>query len=354
MKRILYIAIFSLFISCVDEINLTTGGNEPKLVVDAWISNDPNLSYVKLYYSAPFQSGNNHLKFNIPAVNRIYVESEIQGRNFDYAPSYANPQSENLIYILRDNINFQAGESYRLNILLQDGNHYRSDWQKVAPSGEILNFEYDIIEKIIFRQWINTPPYQFLQLYLDIQAVIENPFQEEFGYYLKASGIEELMTQSRNEFCQCVCYLDIPNINDGMNVASVSGISGSNIKHSIGNITMGRIFRHYINLNLYTTTAEGALFLEKIQEQQKNTGSIFDPMPFKIKGNIKNLNDESEEVLGYFFTAHHTQKDDLVQRAEFFTRYRHLNFNLDVLDSVGQNCREIYPEAVNFPPPQFR
>lgn len=354
MKRIFYIAILSLLISCVDEINLTTGGNERKLVVDAWISNDPNFSYVKVYYSAPFQSGNNHLKFNKPAVNRIWVEAEKQSMNFDYAPFYATPQRDELIYILRDNINFQAGESYRLNILLHDGNHYRSDWQKVAPRGEILDFEYDIIEKIVFRNMVNTPPYQYLQYFLDINAIIDNPSQEGFGYYLKASGIEELMTQSQNEFCQCVCYLDIPNINDGMNVVSISGISGSNIRHSIGNITMGRIFRHYINLNLYTTTAEGAAYLEQIQIQQKNTGSIFDPMPFKIKGNIKNLNDESEEVLGYFFTAHHTQKDDLVRRAEFLTRYSHLNFNLDVLDSVRQTCREIYPEAVNFPPPQFR
>lgn len=351
MKRIIYISLVSLLISCIDEINLTSGGNAPKLVVDAWISNDPSLSYVKVYYSAPFQSGNFNLDFKQPNVASIYVETENQDNIIDYMASFTHPDQPK--YIPRGNIDFQTGNRYRLNILLADGNYYRSEWQEVAPKGKVMGFEYNIVQKRVFRERVNAPPSQYMQYFVDIEAVIENPAQQEYGYYMKTSGIEELMTASLSDFCQCMCYQDIPNIYDGLNYFSKSGIFTSSITTAVGSISMNRIFRYYINLDLYATSGEASQYLERISTQQRNTGSIFDPMPFNIKGNIKNVNDDSEEVLGYFFTAHHSQMNEMIRRGEIYSQNRHLNFYLDEIPVVNGNCQEVYTNAVNFPPPPF-
>lgn len=42
------------------------------------------------------------------------------------------------------------------------------------------------------------------------------------------------------------------------------------------------------------------LYWNGLQKTTENLGSIFDPMPAKVVGNIHNVNDESEPVLGYF------------------------------------------------------
>ena len=41
-------------------------------------------------------------------------------------------------------------------------------------------------------------------------------------------------------------------------------------------------------------------FLAKVDEQTSRTGSIFDPLPASLEGNIYNINQPNELALGYF------------------------------------------------------
>jgi hypothetical protein len=54
-----------------------------------------------------------------------------------------------------------------------------------------------------------------------------------------------------------------------------------------------------INLIQYALTKPGYEFLEKMKKNTEENGSIFDPQPSQLQGNIHCVTDESEPVVGY-------------------------------------------------------
>lgn len=342
MKGSIYIFLFIWLTSCIDEINLTAGGNEPKLVVDGWFSNDPSLSYVKAYYSSPFQSGMHILHFKSPDIDRIYVESELEGNEITFIYNGLTPYKPVPTFTPKEAYNFNEEDRYRLNIILSDQSHYQSAWQEVAPAATISDFKQEIIQKKVFIRGLNGAPFSQDQYFLNIDANIENQVNGEYGYYIKSSGIEEAIAVSDNEFCTCTCYVPYQSIYEGLNAVVKNEAAGSVIRQNIGSLSMGRIFRFYVKIDVYSLTFEKGKYLLKIAEQQKNTGSIFDPAPSKINGNIINLNDETEEVLGDFFTANHRASELMINRLEVVSAHPHLDFSREPFPEVNNTCLEYY------------
>jgi hypothetical protein len=58
--------------------------------------------------------------------------------------------------------------------------------------------------------------------------------------------------------------------------------------------------KHYFSSYQIALTADAYEYWRKVNILANQVGSIFDTPPAKIQGNIKNLNNDSEEVLGYF------------------------------------------------------
>ncbi|MDX5340856.1 MAG: DUF4249 domain-containing protein [Cyclobacteriaceae bacterium] len=61
--------------------------------------------------------------------------------------------------------------------------------------------------------------------------------------------------------------------------------------------------RHYFNVQQLSITQETYDYWRKVREVVNNTGSVFDSPPAAIRGNMFNVNDPDEVVLGYFEVA---------------------------------------------------
>ena len=354
IHRLFLLFTIVVFNSCIDEVNLTTGGNEPKLVIDGWISNDPDLSYVKVYYSAPYQSGAFFPLYKQPDVYKIYVEAEKEGTIIDFNYIGLTPFMPVPMYTPWQSFDFQEGERYRLNILMKDQSHYQSPWQDVAPAPHVSGLDYELIEKTVFKHNANGPPIQQNQYFLDIKANISNTATSEYGYYIKTQGIEEAVAMSDNEFCSCVCYVSYENVYGKMNVVSSKGFQNPTIQRSIGSIPMNKLFRFHVNIGVYTLSGPGSEYMVSISDQQNNTGSIFDPAPSKIRGNVINLTNPGEEVLGNFFTANYGAYEQIVNRAAFTAIFPHHRFMLELLPKVAATCTEFYTDGTTIRPIPFR
>lgn len=65
-------------------------------------------------------------------------------------------------------------------------------------------------------------------------------------------------------------------------------------------------FEKYLNIKYKLTlyqhaiTQEAHYFFRVIEQQKGSTGTVFDPPPSEIKGNIFNIKDEHEQVIGFF------------------------------------------------------
>lgn len=70
--------------------------------------------------------------------------------------------------------------------------------------------------------------------------------------------------------------------------------------------------RHYFNIVLTSTTKRAEEYWRQVDEIVNRSGTIFDVPPATVNGNIFNINNADEQVLGFFETA-------LIDTSRFFT-----------------------------------
>jgi hypothetical protein len=358
MKALICLLLISLLIcSCIDEVNIPHKQIEPKLVVDGWVSNDWEMSYITVYYSAKFQSRSRNLPFGHSNVNRVYIETLNGQEETDFVYMGQHPNDGAIKYQPRPDWAFDENDSYRVNIIMKDGDHIQSDWQEVMPKLTIQDFGHDIAEKTVYIAPLYGNPFPQMQHFLkyNVDIKVQDPSQGHH-YFLKTNGIEELLTVGKGDFCTCECYYEIDNTYGRLNVQNEhpNSTSGASLKNEIAEIPLVRLTRFYLKVNAYSLTETAAAYLKKISIQQTSTGSIFDPMPFKITGNLKNLSNPDKEVLGNFFTANHTMKEEMIRRGEYHSLYRHLNMRRESAPVVVGSCLEFYTDATTETPLPFR
>ena len=87
--------------------------------------------------------------------------------------------------------------------------------------------------------------------------------------------------------------------------------------------TSDRLRRRYsILVQQHAQTAEEYMYWEILRKNTENIGTLFDPLPSQLTGNIKCLNDETELALG-FISAHSVEQKRLfIARAELPASWR--------------------------------
>ena len=140
------------------------------------------------------------------------------------------------------------------------------------------------------------------QIYVDSQ----DPANENNFYRWTASSVTRRETTGRcGPFCNCTCIVDetcfMPRQHIDLNITTDALINGNLIKRrpifyspvfATGNI--------YIEIDQIAMTREAYQFWKRYQEQLNRTGTILDPLPAPIEGNIYNVDNPSDLALGYF------------------------------------------------------
>lgn len=332
--------------SCVDEINLSLEESSQVVVIDAWVGNNSVDSYVKIYRTAPYISGVLNPSY-IPVPVRSVLLEVGEGENVLFNQFGGN--------VFRLPINFSPvpGSSYKLVIETLEGEIFESGWETMPPLVEIE----DINAQAYQRQVMNTVgATQFFQdkTFADVQAQIADPGVGELGYLIETSGITELYTSANVDNCACICYENVPNIFSGMNLTSNLPFQGRRFGLSLGEIPLSSIGRFFVSTKVKTVNKSSFDYLKQVDLQQRNTGSIFDPAPFRIKGNIKKRGAENEQVLGSFFLFQESTFEKLLYRVEIRNESLNLNHFLDPLPFVNGSCTEFYTNASPIAPPIFR
>ncbi|HYC84332.1 MAG TPA: DUF4249 domain-containing protein [Chryseosolibacter sp.] len=218
----------------------------------------------------------------------------------DNGNQYAYQQSEAGVYVLEESISGSVGSEYFIEIRLQD-QVYRSTPEKIpAPLGTDSAF-YEISQEAF-----PSVKYDFLTRHLNIFTKSALPVTTE-DYYLRWE-VHELYFWELTDFPdpfgipapECFVYdLINPeriNLLDGrtVNPAVITQfLAAREIDPSFKN-------RHYIIVRQASLTRGSFEYWNKILTTITNTGSVFDIPPAAVPGNIYNINNPDERVLGYF------------------------------------------------------
>ncbi|MDZ7935656.1 MAG: DUF4249 domain-containing protein [Emticicia sp.] len=284
--NILILALSLIGISCLDEYKVPLRQETEKLVIEGLLTNDPLEQYLRLSLTTQFGSAS-----NITPANGAFVE--IVGDNKESVIFRPVPSD---LGIYKPNLNSfkaQFGVSYVINIKLPDGRIFKSAPQKMLQPVPVnkLNATFS-----------DTPPYGF-RISLDFKDPAETKNFYRWtarGYYQRQSvGVP---VGFGGGVCCNRCW--VLKEDKSVNILSDALVNGGMIKERPAYFSPFFVLgQHLIEVKQYNISQEAYTFWKKYQDQQTRTGTIFDPLPAPLQGNVVNISDPSDIALGFFEVA---------------------------------------------------
>ena len=275
----LFLAVISL--SCLDKVTVPIRQETEKLVVEGGISNDSTAYSVKLSLTRQF--GNS---FEIsPVRGALLTISD----NLSSVILRASPLEAGVYRVPSKQLIGRPGQIYTLNIKLPDGREYVSSPEKMPLPVPIAKVYAQ------FNGGTNTG----YQVFVDVKdpASAENFYRwTAFSIYKrKTTGI----AVGFGGRCCDVCW--IRTTNNEPNLFSDANVNGGLLQKRP--VIFSPVFAftpHHIEVTQQSLTREAYQFWKRYQEQFTRTGSIFDPTPAPILGNVVNKSQVDDIALGYF------------------------------------------------------
>jgi hypothetical protein len=231
---------------------------------------------------------------------------------------------------------------YRLRIIAQNGKEYLSDFSQLKNTPAIDSISWQV-------------EHDGVQIYANTHDDQNNTKYYRWTY--------SETWEFHSAFLQTVYYIMDPVTNQAIGVvagvpnASIykcwrTQVSTNIILGSSEKLTTDRIHLpvryiepqadeltvlYYIRLKQFALSENAYLFYQKLKKNTEELGTIFDPMPSEISGNVHCVNDPNEIVIGYVEPSEEQEK-------ELFIR----NSDLPMIWMSQMPCGEF--EVKNIPP----
>jgi hypothetical protein len=272
----------------------------PVLVVEGWITTDPPPYSINLSYSGTFT---NTYQAGVDTGLQYITDAKVVLVD-DLGDSTSCIRSVNGTYLSSDS-NFvgTVGRTYTLKVYLSNGKTYLSKAEKITPVAPI-----DSVSVVYDSSYI--AGIRPTQLVVSVNAHdppgIANYYRwtasgyiprKSWGFACTYGAPSPTNPFSGSCFAFCEQFLDETQIN----VLSDQFIDGREIVQQP--VFYSPVYWdgiHYIEMKQYSISQEAYLFWEQYLAQTNRTGSILDPLPAPLTGNIYNQADSNDLALGLF------------------------------------------------------
>ena len=197
-------------------------------------------------------------------------------------------------------MHLDATKKYRLHITTPEGKEYASDYVEVKQTPPIDSIGF-------------MPKNNALQLYVNTHNAANNTryyrwdYEETWKFHARYQSdyiVDAVTKEVRGRHPDEDVYICFASDK------SSTIVLGSSEKLSQDVIFQGPIttiprnaekieLRYTILLKQYALTKEAYQFWENLKKNTEQLGSIFDAQPTQLKGNIHNINDPAEPIIGY-------------------------------------------------------
>lgn len=293
---------------------------ENLLVVDGFVNGTDGTAVVKLTRSQ------NVLSEETPTSESgasVTLEEEGGGtyQLFEYDPG---------IYIA-NGLALQSTSKYKLHIQTFGGRQFESDqielrntppidsitWRIGNFGLEILANTHDDTGKSLYYKW------DFVETYA-YSSVFESVVYFENGEVFP-----------RNELINR-CYLDVPSTK--IVIGTSTKLGRDLIRDQVVTIIPPKDIRTRIRYSILVKqsalTKEAYDFWLGVQKNTQNLGTLFDPLPAQIDGNVHGVNGTTDPVLGYFYGSYVQEKRIFINSSQLPPYFFSVDNRGCVLDTV--------------------
>ena len=285
--------------SCIDEIDLPIRVEKPKLVVDGLITNENTSYVVRLSFTGKYENSLS-TPTNLALNGAKVVITDDRGRKTELKQDVLELGTYRTI---DPSFVGTIGYSYKLEVTLPNGEKYSTIPERMLSVAAITNLSYEF-KKV---GTINTP--DAYQVFLDTK----DPAGEQNFYRWSAYGYSRW--ESTGALCSAfgptICYQFcwVPTNYPDVLLFSDAAINGNFIKKFPVFLSPIRaVGNHFVEVTQYSLSKNAYTFWNLYEEQRKRVGTIFDPQPAPIEGNLVNEADGTDIALGYFSVSSVSKK----------------------------------------------
>lgn len=336
--------VFIFFYGCIDPYEVEVPEGPQYLTIEGLISTEAGPHVIRLtrgdtYGSVfeglirPVRRATVVVRDDLGTVTFLTEDSENSG-------SYLTPAGFRAV----------VGRAYTLQIQLIDGEVYTSLPERVAQPTVIQELNFASVEIPVEGE---TNPASGVRL----SVTLADPAEENNFYYWR-NGPATYVLQTRPDLyttpppdrspapkdCCFTCYQSETTGNQSVFIAQDDSFNGLSTTIPVAFIPdNGRRFvdTYRVDLRQLSISQEAYRFLRLVKQQSEISGSVFDPPPARIRGNMLRLDDPEEVVLGYFMAAGESQE-------RVYISGRELDFT-QPLAIIPDDCRVVEGASINPP-----
>jgi len=350
-SRFLLVVLVSMLLgSCLEPIDGVFGDYENLLVVDGLVTNE----------SKPYSISISRTIKNIGEVPEKVERATVTVED-DLGGVHAFHEAEPGKY-LSDPAQFTGvvGRSYRLSVKTKQGEQYLSDWCELLPAG------------VIDSVYLGTEVYKSTVLDMNVDGVgifvdgtgvagMDNYFRWTFeeDWKFKVSYPKYVVVHEDNSLeivppVNYICWKS--NVYSGIMVQSDKGLASERIDRKritgLHPADDDRVsIRYSILVKQLSISQKEYTFWKNLAQSDQQTWDLFGKQPYAVVGNINNVKDSKEPVLGYFQVASVASKRIYINDSDVgkLGVRNYYNFSVCALDTVlldEENCclYDIYEE----------
>lgn len=290
-----------LFSNCIQEFNPPSQGYENLLVIEALLSDSNEAFEVKLSRSTPIDTS-----AFIPEPQATVRLSDDLGEEY-----FLSESKDPGIYHSNGSINAQIGKSYKIHIQTRNGNIYESAsvTMRATPEIDSVSYKYEersYEEKRGIQININTHDPTNSSWYYRWEWDESWIFRTPYDSYLYWERGQIKIRDERINICWKFGESSTIKLSTSKNLME-DKISEYPLFY-VSNDTDRLKVKYSVNVKQYALSEEAYNYWSELQKATESLGTLFDPQPSIVQGNIYNVNDDTELVLGYFDASSVSEK----------------------------------------------
>lgn len=293
--RILLFLIFTVLIaSCIEAIVFDTEGAEGPMAVYGIISDQPESSFVSVGRSVPYDNESFKTLAILPLSGANITVEDSEGNTIGFSQSNEIGRHE------PNDLEFRGviGRKYKVSVFLNDGNSYESAWEEMVSVPQIDKLEIRPFQRNSLKNGI-----EITNRGVEVSAVINDPSEVPNYYRWRWFGVYEIQYSLDNNG---PCWVTEPDPDD-LIIFSDDELNGEVLNIPIIQIGYnGRVNiqnKYVITVEQQSMTSGAYEYHRQVQEQRRSQGTLFDPTPAPIRGNIYSIENKTEVVVGYFLAS---------------------------------------------------
>jgi hypothetical protein len=297
MKKIPYTAALLLgallLIRCIDEIRLDIDTDQRWVVIDGQVTDSMQVCTLKISWSAVIGVGNDNILTPIAGCT-VQVKDD-EGGEFYFMESAEG--------IYTREMRGELGKSYHVEVKMPDGKTLLSRPAQLPKAPALLPISAKVTQKTTISATGRpvTSNQLAVSMNTDVSGSAERPYLR-----WRASGEYEFREAYPMALNTKVCYIrDNVDFNN-IRIFNTNELSGSLLSEEpFLDMNYNYRFAHQYCLHLfqYAISEEEFRYWEKLRSIVSIDGSLFDPPPGTVQGNLYNPDDPDDLILGYFSVA---------------------------------------------------